>query len=170
MLNECDQCRNPLCSNPIESETGIKWRRTPKKFCSDECKGNVWALRKAADLLSSVTPDKKLEILNVLSSSHQRDTNGNKQDEISMEHLSDLTVQREPVSEMGMTNKTDQIVDGDYQRKAPIIRRYACEKWPQFSIGRKVRFSEGFFETSDTELISVVEKNEAYGAQIRQVE
>ena len=38
-------------------------RRTPRRVCSDQCKGDTWALRKAADLLSPFSTEKKLEIL-----------------------------------------------------------------------------------------------------------
>jgi hypothetical protein len=63
-----DECSSPLCENQIESETGNSWRRTPKKFCSDECKTDVWALRKAANLLSSIPADKRLEVLELVAS------------------------------------------------------------------------------------------------------
>ena len=135
-----DECTSPLCTNPIGTDSGNTWRRTPKKFCSDDCKGDMWALRKAAHLLSSVTPEKRLEILESVSSR----TNGS-----------------EPTHNQGEINM-------DHQREIKV-RRYRCERWPRLGIGGKVRFRNGLFETDDPELIALVESNIAYGAQILQV-
>src|SRR5687768_14440755 len=77
-----EECTNPLCENPIESDKGKTWRRTPKKFCSDKCKNGVWALRKAAGLMSALPAYKKLEVLEIVASlSNQQETKGENQQE-----------------------------------------------------------------------------------------
>jgi hypothetical protein len=72
-----EQCLSPLCTKQIEPE-GENWRRTPKKFCSDRCKTDTWALRRTADLLSSLPIEKEIEILTTLSlRNNQYEINGN---------------------------------------------------------------------------------------------
>jgi hypothetical protein len=137
------ECTNPLCENPIESDNGKSWRRTPKKFCSDKCRVDVWALRKTADLLSAFSADRKLEVLEVVTSVN----NQRKSSEDDKHGIKD-----------------------DTQYKTNFTRRYKCEQLPRLRIGGKVRFCEGFFETRDPELIALVERNELYGAQILQVD
>ena len=57
-------CLNPVCSNTIESiPISEGWRRTPKRFCSDDCKMNAWVLRRASELLASLPVERKLAIL-----------------------------------------------------------------------------------------------------------
>lgn len=137
-----EECTNPLCSNPIESGTGSSWRRTPKKFCSDECKTDVWALRKAANLLGALPADKRLEVLELLASDdNQREANQDNQ----------------------------RTINEDTQNDASFGRRYRCEQWPHLRLARNVRFCEGLFETKDPELIELVERNELYGAHIVRV-
>jgi hypothetical protein len=146
-----EECTNPLCENPIESDNGKSWRRTPKKFCSDNCKSDVWALRKAADLIFALPAEKKLEVLEIVASlSNQRENKGENQHETNED--------------------TRRAIHDDNQYGANLIRRYKCEQLPRLRIGGKVRFCEGFFETRDPELIALVEKNELYGAQILQVD
>jgi hypothetical protein len=155
-----DECTNPLCTNPIEFASGITWRRTPKKFCCDECKTNVWALRKAADLLSSVTAKKKLEILeSVLSPNNGAAINDN-QHGITMDNQ----------CEFNGNSQHGSNIDNPQELKGNVIRRYACDRWPQLGIGGKVRFFEGRFETDDPKIMALIEHNEAFGAQILRVE
>jgi hypothetical protein len=146
-----EECTNPLCENPIESDKGKSWRRTPKKFCSDECKRDVWALRKAADLISVLPADKKLEVLEIVAFlRNQRETEGETQHE---------------------TKEDIPRAINDYdQYGANFIRRYKCEQLPRLRIGGKVRFCQGFFETRDPALIALVERNELYGAHIVRVD
>lgn len=134
-------CLNPLCSNPIEPE-GENWRRTPKKFCSDQCRTNTWALRRTADLLSSLPSETKIEILSTVSSR-------NNQCEINGDNHCETTV--------------------DNQRVINMPKTYVCRTWPQLTIG-KVRFCNGVFETSDPELQRVVEDAHGFGVHIEEVQ
>ena len=52
-------CEGPLCSKAIK-KTGIIYSR---RFCSDACKLNAWAIRKVSKLLEAVTDEQVLEIL-----------------------------------------------------------------------------------------------------------
>ena len=52
-------CEGPLCSKAIQ-RTGIIYSR---RFCSDACKLNAWAIRKVSKLLEAVTDEQVLEIL-----------------------------------------------------------------------------------------------------------
>jgi hypothetical protein len=133
------ECNSPFCENPIESESANSWRRTPKKFCSDECKTDVWALRKAANLLGALPADKRLEVLELVASGDN---------------------QREP------NQDNQRAINDDNQNDASIGRRYRCEQWPRLRLASNVRFCEGLFETKDPELIELVERNELYGAHI----
>ncbi len=47
-------CQNPTCSNHITlpSDNGRRvWRRTLRRYCSDQCKLDTWVLKQAAKLL-----------------------------------------------------------------------------------------------------------------------
>jgi hypothetical protein len=101
----------------------------------------VWALRKVANLLSSVPFGKRLEILE--------------------------SVRGENTGNQWLINEDNQCaIIGDNQCKANVTRRYVCQRWPRLRIAGKVRFRNGIFETADPELIALVEANIAYGAQI----
>ena len=44
-----DRCGSPICEKSIETlEDG--WRRTEKRYCSDGCRMDVYALRRVAKL------------------------------------------------------------------------------------------------------------------------
>ena len=58
-----ETCGNPVCSNLIELEEEGTWRRTPRKYCSDRCKMDGWAIKHARDLLASLPEDRRREIL-----------------------------------------------------------------------------------------------------------
>jgi hypothetical protein len=83
---------------------------------------DTWAIRKAAELLSGFPTEKKIEILNAVSSRNQCEINGNNHCEITVENHHE-TIMR---------------------------KTYVCRTWPQLNIG-KVRFSNGLFETNDPE-------------------
>jgi hypothetical protein len=128
-----EQCSSPICNNEIEPE-GENWRRTPRKFCSERCKTDAWAIRKTADLLSGLPTEKKIEILGAVSSrNNQCEINGNNHCEIT------------------------------------VPKAYVCRIWPELSIGNKVHFRNGLFETSDSQLQRVVEKAHGFGVQIQEV-
>jgi hypothetical protein len=60
------RCDNPLCSNLVEPAStggGNHWRRTPRKFCSDQCKSDAWAVGRVRALLGPLPADKRQEIL-----------------------------------------------------------------------------------------------------------
>jgi len=54
MTVEITECKNPNCQNPVEPlvpKDGKKvWRRTLRKFCSDQCQRDNWILNEAAKL------------------------------------------------------------------------------------------------------------------------
>ncbi len=143
-----EPCLSPICNNEIEDRLTEKstvkkraWRRTPKKFCSDQCKTDTWAIRKTAELLSGFPTEKKIEILDAVSSrNNQYEINGNNHCEINR----------------GNYHETD------------MPKTYVCRTWPQLTIG-KVRFRNGLFETSDPELQRTVEKASGFGVQIQEV-
>ena len=43
------------------------------------------------------------------------------------------------------------------------VRTYRCERWPWLSIRNEVKFSDGFFQTADPELQSLIEGLQDYG-------
>lgn len=77
---ESERCQNPLCG----AELGPRVRKR-RFFCPGQCKMDTWVLRRAAQLLSRVSAQKKLGILAGLLSANrnQRETNGNNQWKIS---------------------------------------------------------------------------------------
>jgi hypothetical protein len=136
-----ERCLSPVCNNQIEPE-GKNWRQTPKKFCSERCKTETWALRKTADLLSCFSAEKKIEILSAVSSrNNQYETNGDNHCESTVEN----------------------------QRDVNVPKTYVCRTWPQLSIGGKVRFRNGLFETNDPEIQQLVEKAYGFGVHILEV-
>ena len=54
MAVEITECKSPNCQNPIEPlvpKDGKKvWRRTLRKFCSDQCQRDNWILNRATKL------------------------------------------------------------------------------------------------------------------------
>jgi hypothetical protein len=175
-----EECINPVCSNPIESGTGSSWRRTPKKFCCDKCKTAVWALRKAADLLSSIPADKKLVILELVASrgdqqeskeeeQHKR-SDYNHRENNGLRKLEDVELVISANNHREINEDDQHAINDDNRYEANNLRRYKCEQLPRLRIGRKVRFCEGFFETTDPELMALVERNDLYGAQILQID
>jgi len=135
-----ERCFSPICNNEIEPE-GENWRRTPRKFCSNYCKTNAWAIRKTAHLLSGLPTEKKIEILEAVSSrNNQYEINGDNHCEISAEN----------------------------QRQINVPKAYVCRTWPQLTVGR-VRFRNGLFETADPELQRLIERAHGFGVQIQEV-
>ncbi len=43
---------------------------------------------------------------------------------------------------------------------------YCCTKWPSLSIGKRIRFRDGLFETRNPELQKEIERNDSFGAHI----
>ena len=66
-MREMRECQNPICQNqiePVASDNGKKvWRRTPRRFCSEWCKKDYSALRRAAEMLSALGPAERWDIL-----------------------------------------------------------------------------------------------------------
>jgi hypothetical protein len=57
-----ERCQNPVCDTAVESlENG--WRRTERRFCSDGCKMDAWAIRRVARLLENETDERVIEII-----------------------------------------------------------------------------------------------------------
>jgi hypothetical protein len=57
-----ERCQNPVCNTPLEPlENG--WRRTQRRFCSDGCKMDAWAIRRVRKLLENETDERALAIL-----------------------------------------------------------------------------------------------------------
>ena len=57
-----ERCQNPLCDTPIEPLEG-GWRRTAKRFCSDDCKMAGWILKRAGELLAGCADKEVLLII-----------------------------------------------------------------------------------------------------------
>ena len=121
-----EACGNPVCSNLIELEEKGTWRRTARKYCSDRCKMDGWAIRRARDLLASLPEDTRREILA---------TGRNTADETCSHAMA-----------------------------------YRCQRYPQLTIGKQVKFSNGIFKTNDSDLQSVVESNEWFGIYIERID
>ncbi len=58
-----ERCVNPVCGNLIEPLPDGAWRRTPRRFCSDQCKDDTSALRRAAAVLAGLSQGRISEIL-----------------------------------------------------------------------------------------------------------
>jgi hypothetical protein len=121
-----ETCGNPVCSNLIGPKEKGNWRRTPRKYCSDRCKMDGWAIKHARDLLASLPEDRRREILA---------TGRNMADE-----------------------------------RCSHARAYRCRRYPQLAIGKRVRFSNGIFETNDSDLQRFVESNEWFGIYIERID
>ena len=126
-----EQCGSAVCSNLIDPETENQWRRTPRRFCSDKCKTDVWAIKRTRELLQALSVEKKKEFL------------------------------------FGQY-PTQQNADGE--RPFAEMKRYQCERFPSFSLGKAEKFRAGYFETEDVVLQSLVESNEWFGIHIVAVE
>jgi hypothetical protein len=55
-------CQGPVCPNRVEP-IPEGWRRTVRRFCSDRCKMDAWAIRRVRKLLENATDEQVLEIL-----------------------------------------------------------------------------------------------------------
>ncbi len=65
---DSERCGNPLCKNPIEVLANLgRWRRTPRQFCSDRCKKDTWALKRAVTLLEPIGRVKGVNVLSDLA-------------------------------------------------------------------------------------------------------
>jgi hypothetical protein len=62
-----EECLNPICKAPL----GPRKRRT-KKFCSDRCRLDGWALAHAARLLFQIEPARWYEILKMSEGNGKR--------------------------------------------------------------------------------------------------
>ena len=60
-------CLNPVCGKPIEPIPKATWRRTPRRFCSDQCKSDASILRRAAALLAPYDMVQAWEMLRALN-------------------------------------------------------------------------------------------------------
>ncbi len=49
-----ERCANPFCKAMIEPLPDGQWRRTRRRTCSDRCKMDVYALRRARDIKNRV--------------------------------------------------------------------------------------------------------------------
>ncbi len=59
-------CQSPLCGKRIGDVPTGAWRRTPRRFCSNSCQQDVWALRRVAELLLPLGQVAAWEILKKL--------------------------------------------------------------------------------------------------------
>jgi hypothetical protein len=46
------------------------------------------------------------------------------------------------------------------------MKGYACNRFPQYGIGTKVKFNDGFFETDDPEVQKLIESHAWFGVHI----
>jgi hypothetical protein len=53
-------CQSPFCEGRFE-QTGMKVK--PRRYCCDECKLDLWAIRRAAKLLEGLSDDAVIEIM-----------------------------------------------------------------------------------------------------------
>jgi len=163
-----EPCGSPVCSNVIEPESENQWRRTPKKFCSDECRTDAWALRRTRKLLAPLSEDKRQEILfggnymkqHGLGEQNQMKSNGPgaQSTSINMDNHCEITVENQR-----KTNGTTPNESGE--RKI-----YRSSRFPSYTIRNRVRFNKGVFETEDAELQRLVEENDWYGVHVLRVE
>ena len=49
-------------------------------------------------------------------------------------------------------------------------KRYLCRRWPYLSIGKRVKFQDGYFATADLEVQKIIERSSDFGAHILEVE
>ncbi len=64
---------------------------------------------------------------------------------------------------LGMNGANGHGTNNGHSRKV-----YSC-KYPRFTIGNKIRFRNGWFETEDVRLQGIIESNEWFGVHIVQV-
>jgi len=57
------KCLNPVCGVLLESPEEGTWRRTPRMYCCDVCKGEASILRRAGKLLADYGMAKAWEVL-----------------------------------------------------------------------------------------------------------
>ena len=156
-----EPCGSPVCSNVIEPEGENRWRRTPKKFCSDECKRDAWAIRRVSALLKSLPAEQRLEIL--FGQNHREASN-----ELNKSvHLKKHEIGNGNQHAINMDNQCE--INGENQRAqaGPKERKvYRSSRFPSYTIRNRVRFREGVFETEDVELQKLVESNEWFGVHI----
>jgi hypothetical protein len=53
-------CQSPFCDVRFE-QTGMKVK--PRRYCCDECKLDLWAIRRAAKLLDRLSDDAVIEVV-----------------------------------------------------------------------------------------------------------
>jgi hypothetical protein len=53
-------CQSPFCDVRFE-QTGMKVK--PRRYCCDECKLDVWAIRRTAKLLEGLSDEEALKIV-----------------------------------------------------------------------------------------------------------
>jgi len=159
-----EPCGNPVCTNLIEPESENRWRRTPKKFCSDDCRHDAWAIRRTRKLLASLSEDKRQEILfgdnymkqHGLGEQNQMKSNGideRNQHAINLDNHCEITVENQ--------RETNGTPNESGERKI-----YRSSRFPSYTIRNRVRFNKGVFETEDAELQKLVESNEWFGVHI----
>ena len=69
-----ERCLNPVCGKPVEAIAEGTWRRTPRQFCSKECKNDASVLRRAAALLKPLGGIKASSVLIEFWESGERKT------------------------------------------------------------------------------------------------
>jgi hypothetical protein len=148
-----EACANPVCSNLIPSEGENEWRRTPKKFCSDECRTDAWAIRRTRKLLAPLSEDKQQEILFGDNYMQQHGIGERNQHAINIEK------QRK-------TNGDNQRSINGAPHESGERKIYRSSRFPSYTIRNRVRFNKGVFETEDAELQRLVEENDWYGVHI----
>ena len=72
-------CQNPLCEKQVGEVSTGAWRRTPRRFCSDRCERDVWALKQVAAMLLPLGQSTAWNILQSLRNGGSEDKG---QDEI----------------------------------------------------------------------------------------
>lgn len=105
---------------------------------------DAWVLKRAAELLSPLPTERKLEILAGLCP--------------GSENHGEITVRT--------TGNNQYEING---RK----KTYLCQRWPFLTIekrGKRVKFQGGYFETEDPELQALIESRGEYGALILEVD
>ncbi len=72
-----EACQNPICQNriePLASDNGKRaWRRTPRLFCSEQCKIDFWAVRRVAAMLQPLGQARGWEVLQSLGNGDTQD-------------------------------------------------------------------------------------------------
>ncbi len=98
MAEEITECKSPICQNPIRPlvpENGKKvWYRSPRRFCSDQCRMDHWTLRRVAVMLSPLGSARAWGILQDLK-------NGGSEGRGLGQHLSLWTILRQSFRSVG---------------------------------------------------------------------